>query len=66
MLMWIVIVFALALIFGLIKVDNLKEWWAKLVEFLKQAIQKAKKQKEESIKFFPLIFRTTPLQWVLK
>lgn len=40
MFVWILIIFALAMIFGVIKVENLKEWWAKALAFVKESIRK--------------------------
>lgn len=44
MLMWILIIFALALIFGIIKVENLKEWYAKGLEFVQTNLNKGKSE----------------------
>lgn len=40
MLTWILIIFVLALIFGVIKVETLKGFWEKIVAFVKEGLDK--------------------------
>ncbi len=40
MLTWILIIFVLALIFGVIKVETLKGLWKKIVDFVKEGLDK--------------------------
>lgn len=47
MLTWLLIIFALALIFGVIKVEQLKQWGEKTVTFIKENLNKDLINKEE-------------------
>ena len=40
MFVWILIIFALAMIFGVVKVEKLKDWWVKALAFIKESINK--------------------------
>lgn len=48
MLAWIVIIFALALVFGVIKVEQLKMWGDKAMSFAKEKLNKDLVNKEEN------------------
>lgn len=47
MLTWILIIFVLALIFGVIKVDMLKSWGDKVVAFIKEGLDKDQDEPKE-------------------
>lgn len=48
MLIWILIVFVLAMVFGIVKVENLKEWSAKAVEFVQANLNKNQTEKNKN------------------
>ena len=53
MFTWLLIIFALAVVFGVIKVEQLKEWGNKAVAFVSSYMEKsasAKEKKEEDEK----------------
>lgn len=50
MLTWILIIFALAMVFGIIKIENLKEWYAKAVEIIQANLNKNKTEEKKEVK----------------